>query len=111
MSNNLPDALAFKSPLDWDAIWHKLKELGHFEWKGGESEYNGVYMRGESIPPDWPVWLRIYEEKTANYLLEFDYKWYRINEGHSPIAVIAFVENTLLPALEAFDVRATQGVR
>ena len=77
----------------------------------GDSEYYGLYLRGEPKSASWPVWLRLYGETPRDYLLEFDYEWDKLHEGADPDPVIEFVKNKLLPAIGATDVKPADGIR
>ena len=111
MSAGLPQAFSFSCPLDLAAIRHKLQALGTFRWTGHESEYHGAYIVGHPLVPDWPVKLRIYGDDAPDYLLEFDYFYWKLREGESPTQAIAFAKEQLLPALGASSVKQTVGVR
>jgi len=67
MSENLPNAYSFQCGLTQDEIRDRFNEAGPWKWVGGDSEYDGLYLRAR---PAAGSKLRILGENPPSYTIE-----------------------------------------
>jgi len=63
----LPYAYSFQCELTQDQLQDQLNKIGPWNWIGGDSEYNGLYLRAR---PESGAKLRILGEVPPSYTIE-----------------------------------------
>ena len=69
MSENLPFSYRFQCELTRKRIQAQLSETGPWTWLGGDSDYDGLYLRAV---PGSGIKLRILGETPPHYVIEID---------------------------------------
>jgi hypothetical protein len=100
MSENLPPAYTFRSDVTRKELQAKLNEMSSWKWLGGDSEYDGLYLRAR---PTSGTKLRILGEVPPSYTIEIQLnpalvEGLTINELHQ------IVIDELLPSIGATNV-------
>lgn len=101
---NLPPAHRFRCELTRKEIREKLNEKGPWNGLGGDSEYDGLYLR--AVPKSGTK-LRILGEMPPNYVIEIFLnrklvKELTLNELHQTVMA------ELLPSISAIDIKPLQ---
>jgi hypothetical protein len=100
VSNNFPFAYSFLCDLTRKEIQAQLSAVGPWTWVGGDSEYDGLYLRAVPGPG---AKLRIIGETPPDYIIEIDLNP-ALAEGLTLAELHRAVIDDLLPSIGATNV-------
>jgi hypothetical protein len=108
MAPTHPAAYAFDSPLTLDAMHAALQAAGPWKWERRESDTYGDYVG--AWPDEGPSKVRIFQDKDGSFLMDVLFVSRSARNRLSRDEIEDVLQNQVLPALQAANVRAAAGL-